>query len=887
MRKCRSSDGGHHVQSLEPRYLFAAGDVDTTFGDAGRIDHIIPSEIPSLRETLFLPGGKILMGGSARYLRLAPQDQLLFRRFNLDGSLDPTFAVDGTLLANFTTSPADDSRLDAFAVGPDGKIWAAGEADLSGPGGGFFLARFTANGHLDTTFGGGTGSVLIPQRVPAMRIQPDGKPVLLTGINGTTISRYLADGTLDPSFGGGHGAVESPGGDVLTVVRFQGDGKILLGGLGTDNTGIMRFAIARLNVDGTPDTTFSGDGVDLPVVAGSGTQSNSVGDIALLPGGKILVSGGTLNDDPQRGGFVAVRYNANGTIDTTYGTVGATIVPFGNTASPGQLIIDVDGNTYLAGNGHDGLIIARLTADGDLDETFGRVITFGSGLPDISAESFGGTQTGFSGAGLDADGKLIVAGQRQLAGPEDQNVLDHENFSFFIRYLTEDDGLPSPVTLDGAQHVMSVAGTDGADFIEAAEVGDVVYASRGGYGRAFDIADVARVAITGGDGNDIIATPRLTTVPASVVGGLGADRIAGGEAGDRLEGSGGNDAIDGNGGADLIIGGNGHDVLLGFAGDDTLAGAAGNDELRGGAGNDTYDGGPGTDTIVDLDIPDLTLVAGVLKYYDRDNSDDQISFIPDGNGNLIIYVNGATNTVDLTLVSRIEVDPTGGDDFVRVYQGLNIPAILYGGLGGETSSGGNDTLIGGAANDSLFGFEGDDVLFGNGGNDYLEGSSGSDVMHGNAGRDTVNYSYADIGIVVSLDGVRDDGVSGENDLAFSDIERVIGSFNDDRIGGSSADNILYGGPGDDTLGGGGGSDALYGAEGNDKLDGGDGDDYLEGGAGHDLLHGGAGADQLFALAGNDTLLSDDGVKDTVRGGTGVDTGDVDELDDVLAVESLI
>src|SRR4029450_12174368 len=111
----------------------------------------------------------------------------------------------------------------------------------------------------------------------------------------------------------------------------------------------------------------------------------------------------------------------------------------------------------------------------------------------------------------------------------------------------------------------------------------------------------------------------------------------------------------------------------------------------------------------------------------------------------------------------------------------------------------------------------------------------TDLMHGNAGRDTVDYSNYDGRLIISLDAAQDDGFIGENDLAFSDFEKVIGGGGDDRIGAGDGDQILYGGGGNDTLGGGAGNDALYGAEGNDKLDGGAGDDYLEGGAGHDLL----------------------------------------------------
>jgi uncharacterized delta-60 repeat protein len=880
-------------EPLETRRLFAAGDVDTTFGDAGRLDHVIVGDESFLVDTVFLPDGKILMGGTLSFFFLNGRDQFFFRQFNPDGTLDATFGNGGTVTGGFFGF--DDSHLDGFTVAPNGQIYAVGKSTnpvTFRPRS--HLARFNADGSPDTTFGGGDGNVIIENRGYAIELQSDGKVVILGNTTrllgvvvlpgGDVLTRYLADGSMDTSFGGGDGIVDTPMGEDTTALHIAPGDKILLGGaIAAD--GATRFGVARLNTDGSADTGFSGDGIDTSLAVDDDSDEG-VRDFSFLPGGQFLVVGSTSTSNS--GGFGVVRYNDNGTLDSTYGDDGIALVSFGsstfpNLASENRVLIDGDGNAILLGSSNDGLAIARLTPGGDVDETFGRVITFGTGSPDQASE--GTPIVRAPGAGLQADGKLVVAGARRLREPDDGSLEQH-NLSFLVRYLMEDDAVPSPVTLDAAQNVVSIAGTAGADLLEVAEIGDVVYASRGGYGRAFDVADVARVAITGGDGNDVIATPRLKTVPVSIIAGLGTDKIAGGEADDTLEGSGGSDLIDGNNGADLLIGGNGNDALRGGGGDDTVAGGAGDDALRGGAGNDTYDGGPGTDTIVELDIAGVTLVDGLLKFFDLDNSADQASIFPDGNGNLTIYVNGVTNMVDANLVTRIEMNGNGGDDFLRVHQSLTIPATIYGGLGGETSVGGNDTCVGGGGNDVLFGNDGDDVIFGNGGSDYINGGFGADDMHGNAGRDTVDYSSYDGRIIVSLDAVRDDGFIGEDDLVFSDIERVLGGQNDDRIGGGDGTQILVGGPGNDTLGGGGGNDALYGAEGNDKLDGGDGDDYLEGGAGHDLLFGGAGADQLFGLAGNDVLQADDGVKDTVRGGADADAGEVDEIDDLLGVESV-
>jgi len=277
----------------------------------------------------------------------------------------------------------------------------------------------------------------------------------------------------------------------------------------------------------------------------------------------------------------------------------------------------------------------------------------------------------------------------------------------------------------------------------------------------------------------------------------------------------------------------------------------------------------------------VTLQSGTLRF-DGTEAKDQISLWDDGNGGLVIWLDGQTHTVALSDVQLIVLKGNGGDDLLKLNAGLNIPASLDGGAGA-------DKLIGGAGNDTLLGGTGADHLSGNGGNDLLDGGSGfdSDSLHGGAGKDTADYSARTANLVIGLDKWQDDGEAGEFDFAGPDIERVLGGSGNDRIGGSASNNELYGYDGNDTISGGGGNDALFGAAGNDKMDGGDGDDYLEGGAGHDTLYGGAGGDTLLGLAGNDRLLSfGDGSKDTVNGGVGTDSAEADDADDVVSVETV-
>ena len=204
------------------------------------------------------------------------------------------------------------------------------------------------------------------------------------------------------------------------------------------------------------------------------------------------------------------------------------------------------------------------------------------------------------------------------------------------------------------------------------------------------------------------------------------------------------------------------------------------------------------------------------------------------------------------------------------------------------------TILGNGGNDVLKGGLGNDTLSGNEGNDVLDGGPGADRLNGGHGRDIVTYGSHPSSVVVRLDGKRNDGSPGENDLIWTDVEEVDGSpFNDVLIGSTRADD-LRGGAGDDRIDGNSGSDVLDGGPGTDTLDyssrslgvtvnligglattlgesdrisgfenvlGSKRDDHLLGDAGPNLLSGGGGNDLLDGGGGPDVLI----------GGSGFDT----------------
>ena len=142
---------------------------------------------------------------------------------------------------------------------------------------------------------------------------------------------------------------------------------------------------------------------------------------------------------------------------------------------------------------------------------------------------------------------------------------------------------------------------------------------------------------------------------------------------------------------------------------------------------------------------------------------------------------------------------------------------------------------------------------------------------------------------MSLDGVANDGVPGENDNV--DAEAVIGTVFDDTLTGGPGPDRLDGDKGNDTIAGLAGPDTVLGGDGSDTLTGGDGNDTVTGGFGEDRIDGGPGTDTLqgdtlernVVAIGNDVIEARDGTADSVDCGIGADVAHVDAVD-VLAAD---
>ncbi|HON08239.1 MAG TPA: trypsin-like serine protease, partial [Verrucomicrobiota bacterium] len=294
--------------------------------------------------------GKLIVGGEyAELVGVAPQYRI--SRINADGTVD----------TNFNVGVGPSGTVRAIGIQSDGRVVIGGLFTNVNGVDQSYIARLLEDGRVDTSFNQGPG---VNGAVRSLVIQPDKKIVIggsfstVYGVSRNSIARLNSDGTIDTGFSPGLGA-DAP----VNAVVLQPDGKILIGGDFTTLDGLPRRSIARLNQNGSVDTSFS---------AGSG-GNGSVNTLAIQSDGKVLVGGSftTFNGVPAPR---IARLNSDGSIDTTFnpGTGPDDYVNAIVTLPDGKILI---GGAFVTYNGKLRNRIVRLNPDGSLDPT----INFGTG----------------------------------------------------------------------------------------------------------------------------------------------------------------------------------------------------------------------------------------------------------------------------------------------------------------------------------------------------------------------------------------------------------------------------------------------------------------------------------------------------------------------------
>jgi uncharacterized delta-60 repeat protein len=397
-----------------PPGVQAAGDLDPTFGTGGIVTTdfysgtFIQEDVASA--VAIQPDGKLVVAG---YTYNFSADSEFFdvavARYNPDGSLDPSFGAGGRVVTDLG-SP-DDTANDV-AIGPGGKILVAGSTRVeSTRDRDFALVCYNPDGSLDQSFG--TGGVVTTdingsiEYAHDILVKPDGK-ILVAGDyfdpwtpNDLALVRYDQNGDLDPSFGAGGIVLTAFGGSYSASMALQPDGKIVVAGEATYTDSVnYDFALARYDADGSLDLSFGSGGLVRTDFGGSDWASC----VALQEDGKIVAAGTKFT--VSTGNTIAVaRYGPDGNLDASFGADGLVTGPIAGTAS--SVVARPGGGLYVAGANY-GFALALYSSDGSLDTSFG--------VNGVVTADFGTMYVEAYDLALQPDGKVVAVGLAAFPG---------------------------------------------------------------------------------------------------------------------------------------------------------------------------------------------------------------------------------------------------------------------------------------------------------------------------------------------------------------------------------------------------------------------------------------------------------------------------------------
>lgn len=327
--------------------------------------------------------------------------------FAQSGPLDPTFDMDGVVT---TIIGGSTLRCYDIAIQSDGKIVAAGET-YNNSGDYIAVMRYNNDGSLDTTFD--TDGIVITDIGNwidigfAVAIQSDDK-IVVGGVSyvgsayDIAVLRYNSDGSLDTTFDA-DGIVTTPIGnesDVCNSIAIQTDGKIVVAGESYINS-TDYITVMRYNSDGSLDTTFNTDGI-VTTLVGSSAAAKSV---AIQTDGKIVVGG--VSHVGSTWDIAVVRYNSDGSLDNTFHTDGIVTTPGATGNSRARSVaIQTDGKIVVGGDvAFDSLrdfMVVRYNSNGSRDHTFD---TDGIVTTDVA-----GREDRASSLAIQTDGKIVMTG---------------------------------------------------------------------------------------------------------------------------------------------------------------------------------------------------------------------------------------------------------------------------------------------------------------------------------------------------------------------------------------------------------------------------------------------------------------------------------------------
>ena len=340
----------------------------------------------------------------------------------LPADLDMTFNGTGQV----TTAVGGGSYFyNSVAIQRDEKIVVASSALNESGNYDFAVVRYNTDGSLDTDFGA-AGKVTTAignsdDSCTSIAMQRDGK-IVVSGYfsNGTNLDiavlRYNPNGSLDTTFNG-TGKVTTAignGDDTASAVLLQPDGKIVVGGSTALGGGARGVAVLRYDTNGSLDTTFNGTG---KVTTAIGIDAACI-SLAIQNDGKLVASGASVGNNPFISyDFTVVRYNTDGSLDPGFNGSGKVTTDFGGADGSYGVAVQSDGKIVAVGltnyNSPD-FILARYNTDGSLDTTFG-----GTGKV---ATDFGFIGDFGNSIAIQHNGKIIIAGVCHIGSDSDGNI---------------------------------------------------------------------------------------------------------------------------------------------------------------------------------------------------------------------------------------------------------------------------------------------------------------------------------------------------------------------------------------------------------------------------------------------------------------------------------
>lgn len=393
------------------------GALDPTFNPQGPIAGVVSTAVSEGRDlaqaVVVQPDNKIVAAGLAFNGLI---DVIALVRYNNDGSLDSSFGDNGIVL---TETSNGNSYAYSVTLDAENRILITGSAQSEKGNYDFIVARYNTNGSLDKTFGN-NGIVLTDfedrfDQANKILVQPDNK-ILVVGLArpaegnpALALARFNNDGSLDTSFG--------QGGKVLTMLDdsthqalglgIQDDGKIVISGFILVKKSQSRIILLRYNNDGSLDNAFGENGV-----VETQFEPLSFGtSLVIQPDNKIAIAANIITSGFNYAVPGVVQYNADGTLDTSFGSNGLAVVDIGERTEIHDIERDSFGNLIIGGfvikesktNQPEPLtnvLLVSFTPEGKLDKESGvSILSLGQ---DVTGRSFS--------MALTPDNKIVIAG---------------------------------------------------------------------------------------------------------------------------------------------------------------------------------------------------------------------------------------------------------------------------------------------------------------------------------------------------------------------------------------------------------------------------------------------------------------------------------------------